>query len=229
MQGRGRGWIYEVFTPPSVFYGWHSRALAAIPADEATPADPEARPLDLQLLQVRRGAFRLALVGYAGGRNDLRGIFKDSVTGETVIARAGDHLAPHRVLLKRILLSRSGAGEGRSAATGEPVATATLMDETTGNEVVLNTRAQSLDGPPLGLFASRKTPSLRHELKEGGSVTCNGVRYRVDRIELEPPLAVVACLTPDGSGADRQILTPQTLTAGLAATERSSRNPSTKP
>jgi len=233
-QRRGRDWLYEVFTPPSVFYDRHSRALAAIPADEAMPADPDNRPLDLQFLQARRGAFRLQLVGYAGGRNDLRGIFADTVGGETMIGRAGDRLARAGVLLKQILVSRSGVGERSGAATGEPVATATLTDETTGNEVVLTTRAQSPGGPPLGLFSSRKTPALRRELKEGESVTCNGVRYRVDRIELEPPLAVVACLTPGGDRADRQILTPQTspsaadvITDASHITPRQSHNPST--
>jgi len=137
-------------------------ALAAIPPDEAPPAGPDTRPLDVQLIQVRRGAFRLQLVGYAGGRNDLCGIFADAVTGETVIGRAGDRLTRHRVRLKQLDLGRSRAGADPGAATGEPVATATLLDETTGDEVALTTRGPSLAGSPLGVFASRKT--LEHNV-----------------------------------------------------------------
>ena len=224
-QARGRGWIYEVFTPPSVFYDRRSRALAAIPPDEAPPAGPDTRPLDVQLIQVRRGAFRLQLVGYAGGRNDLCGIFADAVTGETVIGRAGDRLTRHRVRLKQLDLGRSRAGADPGAATGEPVATATLLDETTGDEVALTTRGPSLAGSPLGVFASRKTPGAQRESKAGESFACSGLRYRVQRLELDPPLAVVECLTPEESTAGRQILTPQTSTAAVANSPDASRLP----
>lgn len=210
-QGRGRGWIYDVFTPPSVFLDRQSGAIAAVPADEAPPADSDVKTPDLQLLQVRRGVFRLQLAGYARGRDGLRGIFVDTVTGETVIGRAGDHLARHKILLEQLLLSRSGAREGQRAAAGEPVATAMLMDESTGEEIALTTRGPCLAGPLLALFGSHTTPALRRELKEGDAVECEGVRCQVLRIEMEPPLAVVESLTPGTIDAARQILIPQRL------------------
>ena len=236
VQRRGRGWIYEVFTPPSVLCGWHGRTLAAIPPEEAPPAEAGAKPCDLQLLQVRRGAFRLQLAGYAGERNDLHGIFVNTVTGETAIGRAGDHLARHRVRLKQLVLGRADTGAGRGAATGEPLATAVLVDEDTGDEVVLTTRGQALSGPPLGLFAGRKPPILRSQVKEGDSIEITGVHYRVERLELDPPLAVVACVIPDGGKETREILTPpappapaETSPDALNATRRNIRPLPTKP
>jgi hypothetical protein len=208
VQKRGRGWIYEVFTPPSVFVDRQTHALAAVPADEAAPAEPDARPPDLLLVEVRRGVFRFQLVGYAGERNDLCGIFTDMVTGGTVIGRAGEDIAPQEVLLKQLSLSQPATEKCGTGPTAEPVATATLLDETTGGEVALTTHGHALAGPPLGLFASRKTPDFHREMREGESIACNGVRYRVGRIELDPPLAVVECLTPDGSNVPGTIVLP---------------------
>lgn len=200
LQKRGRGWSYEVFTPPAVFCDRRSRALAAIPAEEATLADQEDAPFDLQLLRVRKNPFRLQLVGFAGELKDLRGIFADTATGRTLIGRAGDRLAEHRVQLKHLGIDRPDP-DGKGSI--EPVATAAVTDEDTGEEVVLTTRCQSPAGAPLGLFARRKTLSLQREMKEGESAEFEGVGYCIERIELEPALAVVAYLPGDGARAPR--------------------------
>jgi hypothetical protein len=116
-----------------------------------------------------------------------------------------------------------------------PLATATVTDEKTGEEVVLTTRGPSPAGAPLGLFASRKNPALQWELKEGESVVFEGVRYCVERIELDPPLAVVTCPPVDGAKANGRTLIPQIppdAVRGIpafTATESVSRDPPTTP
>jgi hypothetical protein len=195
-QTRGRGWIFEVFTPPAIFCDRRGRELAAVPSEEAVLADQESAPLDLQLMRVRRKPFRFRLVGFAGDAKDLRGIFADTSTGKTVIAREGDRLAGHRATLKHLGLER--ADSGARGACGL-MATAMIFDEGTGEEIILNTRGPALAGSPWGVFGSRKNPTWRRELKEGESVTLDGMRYRVGRIELEPGLAVVTCASADGA------------------------------
>jgi hypothetical protein len=225
-QPRGRGWIYEVFTPPALFHDRRSRALAAVPAEEGTLADPESPPFDLQLLQVRKRPFRLRLVGFAGESENLRGIFADA-TGKTVIGREGERLAGHRVWLEHLSLERAGSGNKGTCA---PVATATVTDEGTGEEIVLTTRGPSPAGAPLGWFASRKNPASRRALKEGESAVFEGVRYCVERIELDPPLAVVMCAPADGLKATNHALilqiSPEALRGipVLTATEQVSRD-----
>jgi hypothetical protein len=204
-QARGRGWVYEVFTPPTFIRDRSSRALAAVPAEEAMLADPESPPFDLQLLQVRKRPFRLRLVGFAGGSEDLRGIFADA-TGKTVIGREGDRLTGHRVRLEHLSLDRAGSG---NKGTCEPMPMATVSDERTGEEIVLTTRGPTPAGAPLGWFASRKSPASRRALKEGESAVFEGVRYCVDRIEFNPPLAVVTCMPADGARAASHLLIPQ--------------------
>jgi hypothetical protein len=223
-QQRGRGWVYEVFTPPVVFCNRLTRALAAVPAEDVLPAESDVAPPDLQLLRVQPGCFRYQLVGYAGRREDLHGIFADTVSGETFIGRAGEHVPRERFLLKQLGVGRSGAREGGSRAGGW-VGTATMLDETTGDEVVLTTLGRSLAGAPQGLFASRTKPEWRRELKEGESIACNGLSYRVNRLELDPPLAVVECPAADGSKRASLILLPS---ASPAVAEAGQTRPATK-
>jgi hypothetical protein len=229
-QPRGRGWIYEVFTPPALFHDRRSRALAAVPIEEAMLADPESPPFDLQLLQVRKRPFRLRLAGFAGEAKNLRGIFADA-TGKTVIGREGERLPGHRVRLEHFCLERAGSG---SKGSCEPVATATVTDEGTGEEIVLTTRGPSPAGAPLGWFASRKNPATKHTLKEGESAVFDGIRYRVERIEIDPPLAVVTSMSAEGARATSRALIPQVSPEALrgipvlTTTEQTSRDvPST--
>jgi hypothetical protein len=206
LQKRGRGWVYDIFTPPTLFHDRRSHALAAVPVEEAAPADSEFLSFDLQLLEVRQRPFRLRLVGFAGGPDDLKGIFADMTTGRTMVGRVGDRLAGHPLWLTHLGLNRTVSG---GKGTGGPLATATVTDEKTGEDVVLTTRGPSPAGAPLGLFASRKKPALQRELKEGESAVFEGVRYCVERIELEPPLAVVTCPPADGAKATGRTLIPQ--------------------
>ena len=195
-QRRGRGWVYDVFTPPSLYYDPRARLLSAIPAAEAARADPADAAPDLELLTVRRGPFRLQLVGYAGGADDRRGIFANINTGETVIGREGKRLAGQGLTVKSLSLRFPDAGSDESAATGDPVATAIVTDESTDEEMVLTNREQCLAGAPVGLFMSRKTPGFRRELREGESITVNGVNYCIERIDLHPPQVVVVYAGP---------------------------------
>lgn len=208
-QRRGRGWIYDVFTPPSLYRDSQAGRLSAVPTGDGAPADPADADIDLQLVEVRRGLFRLQLVGYAGGPENLRGIFVHSSTGETMIGHGGERLAAQGLAVKRIDLCRARTGGKEGEATTDVVATATVQDESTGEEVVLTNREPCLAGAPLGLFTSRKTQGFRCELREGESVALNGVNYCITHIDLQPPQALIACITPGTIEPSLRTLTPQ--------------------
>lgn len=198
-QRRGPGWIYDLFTPPAVHYDQRSRTLTATPAPQLVSADTDEVLLDLELLEVRREPFRLQLVGYAGGPGELRGIFLDVRKGETAIGRAGDHLAGCGLSVRRLAVTAGGGGFRDGAETGEPMAVATVADEVTGNEVVLTSRGRCWSGTLLALVASRRTPGVRRELREGGSFALDGASYCVKRIDEDPPLVVIADLADPGA------------------------------
>jgi hypothetical protein len=229
-QKRGRGWVYDVFTPPSLYYDSHARRLSAIPAAEAPQTDTAEKAPDLELLTVRRGPFRLQLVGYAGAADDRRGIFANIDTGETVIGLAGERLAGQGLTVKSLSLKCPDAGTGESAATGDLIATAIVTDESTHEDMVLTNREQCRAGAPVGLFTSRKTPGFCRELREGESITINGVTYCVERIDLQPPQVVVGLTGPGESEPRIRAFTPQSapMTSGevpvLTASDNNVRN-----
>jgi hypothetical protein len=195
-QRRGHGWVYDVFTPPSLYYDQRARTLSAGTALEASPA-ADAR-FDLELLQVQRGRFRWQLVGYAAGADGLRGIFADSDTGETVLGRAGDQLGDSELTVQSLTLSRPDVALD-GTPTSAVVAAATVADEATGENVVLTNQEPCQAGDPLGLFASRRSPGFRRALKEGDSVALNGANYCVEQLDLQPAQAVVARMAPGES------------------------------
>ena len=75
--------------------------------------------------------------------------------------------------------------------------------------MVLTNREQCLAGAPVGLFTSRKTPGFRRELREGESITVNGVNYCIERIELQPPQVVVVSTGPGEIEPRIRTFTPQ--------------------
>ena len=207
-QLRGREWLYDLFTPPAVYFNPQRPELRAASADPVIANSEETRP-DLELLRVRRRPFRVQLIGYAGRPDDLRGIFADSASGETVVARAGDHLAGQRITVRQLALERlSDGAEGGSAQ--EPAAIATVMEDGAGGEIRLHTREPCLAGPPVGIFGSRRVAGLRREAEAGESFVLEGASYCVEQIDVQPPEATVACTPPDGAGPPvRRILHPR--------------------
>jgi len=87
-QTRGADWIYDVFTPPEIYYNEATKQFSVTPPVTVTIPEPEA-PFGVSLISVKQDAFRLQLVGYVGGEGDYRGTFEDTVSGETGVGRTG--------------------------------------------------------------------------------------------------------------------------------------------
>jgi len=192
-QPRGREWLYDLFTPPAVYCDPQGPTLRAASSADPAAANPGEAPPDLQLLQVRRGPFRLQLVGYAGGPDDLRGIFADAASGETVVGRSGERLAGQHITVRRLSLERRSSGAEGDTTGREPAAFAVVAEDGASEEVELSNREPCLAGTPVGLFASRRLPGLRHEAGAGESFALDGASYCVEQIDLRPPQAIVAC------------------------------------
>jgi hypothetical protein len=211
VQSRGRGWTYDVFTPPSIFHDQRIGLTWAVPATSPALTLPADGPFDLVLLGIRRSPFRMQLVGYAGKSGDLRGILAHVDTGDTVVVQAGQRLVAQGLFIKRLELTRPGTGGDEHAATSGITATAVVEDETTGEEVMLSTREPCLMGVPRAVFTTRRTPGFRRELAEGESIVLEGTSYCVGHIDLQPPQATVACVVRGGSEPLVLTLTPPPL------------------
>lgn len=209
-QRRGRGWVYDLFTPPSVYCDRLTGEARAVPTAEAGRGEGgDGARFDLVLREVRRSAFRLQLVGYASGPGGLCGIFADRIIGETVLGRAGEVLGASGLRLDRLALEHPKRESDVDAVAEEVGAHACVRDEDTGEATVLTDNRPCRTGPPEGLFVSRTDPGFHRELAAGDSVDLGGASYCVERVDLAPPQAVVVCVARGVADPLIQTLAPE--------------------
>lgn len=209
-QSSGPEWVYDLFTPPAIRVETRTRRLTAHAPEADRPPGPATEgEFELELLAVRPAGFRLQLIGCLGGEADLRGVFVCRQTGETLLGRAGTRFPGLGLSIKSISLKPAVLDGGDGACVREQITAALVEDELADEEVELTTRNPILGAEPLGLFASRRMPVLRRELKAGETMELDGAVYRVARISLDPPQAVVARSAPGEDEAVVRTLPPR--------------------
>src|SRR5438876_1315451 len=83
-QRGGTRWVYDVFTPPEIFYDARLRAFSVTPPTTAIARDEQggspgvaAAPMNIQLVGVKRALFRLQLIGFVGTDGGYLGLFEN--------------------------------------------------------------------------------------------------------------------------------------------------------
>jgi hypothetical protein len=132
-QQRGDEWVYEMFTPPEIFYDPRSREFSVKPPATLTP-ETETTPVPVI---APPEPFRLQLVGFVGGEGSYLGTFENLTTTEYILARGGRALPDLGVTIRDFQVKRVRREPEDSMATSELMATAIVRDERTGEDVVL--------------------------------------------------------------------------------------------
>ena len=198
-QSAGPDWVYDLFTPPSIWENPATRTLCARPpADRGSPelaANPE---IDLDLLTVRPMAFRLQLVGCLGGDNEsgLVGVFASMPSGETLLGRAGTRFPELGLRVNRITRRADSPDEEQEGQGRRRIVTADLWDEQVDEEIRVTDQPATNDAMPAGLFSSRRRPELQRELRVGDTMELDDGNYRVEQLNFNPPFAVVVRRIP---------------------------------
>jgi hypothetical protein len=182
-QSAGRGWVYELFTPPVIYYNGRDRTYTV-----TAPADwPEGKPsLGIQLLAVKPELYPLQLVGYVGPAHDYRATFIRPQHPEACLVRPGHNFAELGLTfthfeVKKVLVPTSETGPVYEAA-----AFAVLTEDGTGREVWLDSRGPHYTDKPLAVLQTLAGGS-RHELHAGDSFSIAGESYRIEAVQLTPP------------------------------------------
>lgn len=188
-QSSGPEWIYELFTPPTIY---RQRGLGQFVASLPVVKNPVTgrRPPGLDLLEVRPALFRLQLVGFAGEAGSFLGLFENTLTTEHFLAGA-DQVIPElglRIERLRVIHGQGrAAGENETIMTTGPVAEALVLDESTGEEVVLTDRERTYHGELAAIIRPHETPDERVTLRKNGEIEHDGIRYRLREVRLAPP------------------------------------------
>jgi hypothetical protein len=229
-QSRGASWVYDVFTPPEIFYDPRTKQFSVTAPTAETEAQPApapeaAAPFGLELREVKRAPFRLQLVGYMGGEGNYRGTFQNALTTETFLAGAGRRIPALGLEIAGFDVRRRAVVIAGNPPANRIVAMALVRDELTGETVELNSLERTLTNTPVAVVAAADDPGHPRELRAGEAFKSGAATYKITKIQLAPPAADVTKEAPDLPRPDSRTLTP-TLPAGSPPTTDPSPPPS---
>ncbi len=187
-QSHGPGWVYEVFTPPVIYYHASARSFAVTPPSSLAEG---GLAFGLELLDVKRELYRLQLLGYIGGQGDYLAAFVSSQVPQTLLARAGKRFADLGLTFSEFTVRKVNVGDDPALPVYDISAVATLQDEATGAVVRLDNRVRKYTDTPLAVLRSGPKAKLR-EVREGDVFQDDSATYLIERIQLDPPEVVVA-------------------------------------
>lgn len=206
-QTRGPEWIYDVFTPPEIYYLESTKQFSVTVPIEKPPVKLEEKPFGLEIVSVKQDVYRLQLVGYIGGEGDYRGTFEDATTGETVIGRAGKVFPKLGLTVKSFEVKRNKIISKDSMPVYDTEATAVVVDSKTGEEVVLSNKRRLIKGTPIATFKFLET-SETFERKTGEKITVGDATYTIVNVVADPVSAEVSKEAPDQAPATKTLTPP---------------------
>lgn len=212
VQSQGAGWVYEVFTPPVIYYQAATHSFSVVPP--STPAG-DTMAFGLELLDVRRELYRLQLVGYVGEPGDYVGAFTSPQTPETLLARSGRRFVELGLALRRLEVRKIDVSGDPALPAYDIAALAILRDERSGTEVTLDSRMRKFTDTPLALLRTGRGSKPR-EVRAGDVIDDEGATYTIERVQLDPPEVAVAKRLPGQPHPETRVLKPAS-TAKIAA------------
>jgi len=217
-QGRGPQWVFDVFTPPEIFYHPASQQfyVKAVPPpiEPSVLANSLAEPQDEKpstprLLNVRRETYPLQLRGYIGGTEGdgfagepvglLLGLFENRESGETLLLRRRDRVGDLGIEVLDLRLEAWPFADSEAMTLRDLRAVATIRDaQREWRELREGERAEGHE-----LVAQIEWGGELIELREGDVLSREeGKLLTVVEIQFEPGLRVVMKCHADNAEAD---------------------------
>lgn len=217
-QSSGAGWVYEIFTPPAVYYNRVARSFSVTPPGARGEG---AAAFGLELLAVRQELFRLQLSGYFGEEGNWLAAFTVPGSPETLLARPGRSFAGLGLRLRDFAVRRVEVGRVGGQPVHEVAGFAVLVDERSGAEVILDSRTRAFTADYVAVVRSAPAePGEVREVREGDTLSGGGVTYRIERIQGNPPEVVVSRREPGLPVPETVILRPVPAAPGGVASRR---------
>jgi len=206
-QGRGPQWVFEVFTPPEIFYHplrqqFYVKAVfpSADPVIVSNSLAESTRgPRNLpRLLGVRHEDYPLQLSGYVGGATGdvfggesgglLFGLFENRESGETLLLRGGDRVESLGIEVLDLRVEEQPLAEPAITPLRELRAVATIRSAQEDRRTLRE--GERAEGP--GLVAHVELSGQHLELREDDVLERkDGQQLTVTEIQSEPEPRVV--------------------------------------
>ena len=196
-QSAGEKWLYDVFTPPKIYYNTQTKKFVVEPpvfvAVDTTNTDvvvPDAPvTFGVELARVEQPLFRLQLVGYVGEGATARGTFEDQTTKQIIFGTTGKKLPSLNLEIVRFSAERRRTKVAGETEIVETICTATVRDTVTGVETNLDVKNRTPEGPihvvlKLDDGTERSVPS-------GETIKIGTFTYVIGTIDSTTPSVVV--------------------------------------
>lgn len=210
-QSAGEKWLYDVFTPPKIYYNVQTKKFVVEPpvwvAKDTTddlPVVEQPITFGVELARVEQPLFRLQLVGYVGEGANARGTFEDQSTKQIIFGTTGKKLPDLNLEIVRFSAERRRTKVAGETEIVDTVATATVRDTVSGVETNLDVKARTPEGPIHAVL--KLDDGTERSVASGETFTIGSNSYLVGVIDSAIPSVVVT-----KSGGDLEAPETQTL------------------
>jgi hypothetical protein len=208
-QARGPGWVYDVFTPPEIFYDADTQRFRVAPRESPATVAPAQTGFGLEVLSVAPDLFPLQLLGYVGRPGEILGTFENTATSETLLLRTGDRVPDLGLTIESVTVERETVKLPESMAVQERQVNAVVRDDRTGRRTALNqsrTACTETAHAQVIVDAAAASPRLVHA---GDVIDDGATHYKIEKIRLAPPGVDVTKEVSGHDGIERQTLVPR--------------------
>ena len=212
-QPRGSRWIYDLFTPPEIFYDADSKefkvttsAMIELDGNSGENVAQAEAPFCLQLIEVKRALFRLQLIGFIKTSDEHFGLFENTVNAEILLARQGTVLPQLGLLVEMFDVQTQEVSSQEMMTTHQTRAIAVVRDQLTGQTTKLSSSERYFDPRPRATLVTAGQSETNREVSEGDLLKVDNETIEIDEIRMSPPEVVIICRANDRSIMDRRTL-----------------------
>jgi len=218
-------WVFDVFTPPVIFYNRETGRFSVTrpDLDGVSAASAADSPFGMRLVGVEPELYRLQIVGYAGYDGDEFGIFQNEKTGEGIVARAGERFDDLGLEIRTFDVRREDLIVPHSMPLREIVGVAEVFDRNTNQLVRLSSGGRRWTNSPIAEVKSSTTREVRR-VQAGDRIDWESDQFEILTVGLEPTEVLVPKINENGV-TETQLLKPESETAAHFDTDSFNRTP----
>lgn len=208
-QSRGDDWVFDVFTPPVIYYDPNSSEFAVTPPSKQIVDTGEAlwAAFDVELIDVRQRPYKLQLVGYAGSEGSYLAYFENTKTGALVYLRVGQENPDLGVRLTSFQEQTIEIAKDEETPVIETVGVARVADYASGEEVNLTNMETKMFSELEASIRLLPAGAVRY-VQVGSRLELDSGDYVVEDLSAQPPEAIITKISKDGVRRYSRTLTP---------------------
>ncbi len=199
-QPAGDDWIYDVFTPPRIYYHETQDRFDVRRPDVDT--EPE-EVIEVEFVGFEEEPYRIQLTGYAGREDDYLITFLNRETGDVIVTRKGREVSEADIRIENFSVTRE-----EENGVVVRVARAVILDRRSGEEVtLLEEETKYLDEPAIVVRTSEDPPRTINA-RPDESFDVAEYTYRVEEYTVDPPRVVLSKLSEVNEEPESRSLEP---------------------